>query len=203
MTTTIPQRATCERCRHPRPLHRESKGHCTAPGCHSGPAGGICLGFVYGGVITATGRPWPRPEPEREGSHYAGDGCDPPHVISQEQDPGDPYQYLLQDWLLSQLTLNAIQAEATRAHLRHGESSMLYGGDDRRYRILGEEVGEVARELNDADIDGREPDRDKLVNELIQVAAMACTWIEALEGGHRLRQIGVLPGAGKPAGGES
>jgi hypothetical protein len=86
--------------------------------------------------------------------------------------------------VLSDLTLSAIQAEATRAHLRHGEHSMLAPKtDDRRIAILAEEVGEVARELNDAAIEGRPVDRDKLVKELIQSAAMAASWVEALEGG--------------------
>ncbi len=85
--------------------------------------------------------------------------------------------------VLSDLTLSAIQAEATRAHLKHGEHSMLgphYSSGD-RLAILMEEVGEVAHELT-YDQDG---DRDKLVKELIQVAAMAATWIEHLEGGQR------------------
>jgi hypothetical protein len=84
---------------------------------------------------------------------------------------------------LSPLTLDAIQAEATRAHLKHGEHSMLSPKpDDRRYAILAEEAGEVAKELNDAAIGGRPADRGKLVRELIQVAAMAASWVEALEG---------------------
>ena len=89
--------------------------------------------------------------------------------------------------VLSGLTLDAIQAEATRAHLRHGGHSMLGPSqtDDRRLAILTEEVGEVARELNDAAIEGRPADRDKLVNELIQVSAMAASWVEYLEGDAR------------------
>ena len=90
------------------------------------------------------------------------------------------------DLVLSELTLNAIQAEATRAHLKHGEHSMLgtrYSASD-RLAILVEEVGEVAHELT---YDQGGPgvgryDRDKLVKELIQVAAMAASWIEQLEG---------------------
>lgn len=91
--------------------------------------------------------------------------------------------------VLSDATLTAIQAEATRAHLRHGDHSMLgpdYSSGD-RLAILMEEVGEVARELTydhggtGADHQGR---RDELVKELIQVAAMAATWIEFLEGGY-------------------
>lgn len=84
--------------------------------------------------------------------------------------------------VLSEITLSAIQAEATSAHLRHGEHSMLsphYSNGD-RLAILMEEVGEVAHELT-YDQDG---DRDKLVKELIQVAAMAATWVEFLEGNH-------------------
>lgn len=87
---------------------------------------------------------------------------------------------------LSDLTLSAIQAEATRAYLKHGEHSM-FGPmfHDRRLTILTEEVGEVARELNDAAIDSRPVNRDDLVKELIQVAAMAASWVEYLEGGAR------------------
>lgn len=91
--------------------------------------------------------------------------------------------------VLSPLTLSAIQAEATRAHLLHGEHSMLgtrYSSGD-RLAILVEEVGEVAHELTydsggPGVGDGR---RDELVKELIQVAAMAASWVEFLEGGHQ------------------
>ena len=85
--------------------------------------------------------------------------------------------------VLSGLTLNAIQAEATRAHLKHGAHSMLgphYSSGD-RLAILVEEVGEVAHELT-YDQDG---DKTKLVRELVQVAAMAASWVEAIEGGQR------------------
>lgn len=90
--------------------------------------------------------------------------------------------------VLSELTLSAIQAEATRAHLKHGDYSMLgphYSAQD-RLAILMEEVGEVAHELT---YDQGGPgvgryDRDKLVKELVQVAAMAASWIEQLEGQH-------------------
>lgn len=91
------------------------------------------------------------------------------------------------DLVLSELTLAAIQAEATRAHLRHGEHSMLgkgYSSGD-RLAILVEEVGEVAHELT-YDQGGPgvgEGRRDELVKELIQVAAMAASWVEFLEGG--------------------
>lgn len=108
--------------------------------------------------------------------------------------------------VLSDLTLSAIQAEATRAHLKHGEHSMLgsarSNGD--RLAILMEETGEVSEEveallagyLNSRlqsavgrvaheltyDQGGAESRRDELVKELIQVAAMAASWVEFLEG---------------------
>ncbi|HUK72221.1 MAG TPA: hypothetical protein VLW50_26215 [Streptosporangiaceae bacterium] len=90
------------------------------------------------------------------------------------------------DWrpVLSGLTLAAIQAEATRAHIKHGEHSMLgtaYSSGE-RLAILMEEVGEVAHELTYDQGGAGEGRRDELVKELIQVAAMAATWIEYLEG---------------------
>jgi NTP pyrophosphatase (non-canonical NTP hydrolase) len=85
--------------------------------------------------------------------------------------------------VLSELTLSAVQAEATRAHLLHDNHSMLSPKTaDRWLAILTEEVGEVARELNDAEIEDRPVYRDNLVRELIQVAAMAASWVEYLEG---------------------
>jgi len=107
--------------------------------------------------------------------------------------------------VLSGLTLAAIQAEATRAHLLHGEHSMLGPyTSPQRLAILAEEVGEsaelveallaarlsrllgqVAHELTyDAGGPGvGEGRKDELVKELIQVAAMAASWVEVLEGG--------------------
>lgn len=88
--------------------------------------------------------------------------------------------------VLSGLTLNAVQAEATRAHLVHGEHSMLGPAvaESDRLAILAEEVGEVARELNEDRLGLIHPDswRDRRVKELIQVTAMALTWVEHLEG---------------------
>lgn len=84
---------------------------------------------------------------------------------------------------LSPLTLDAVQAEAVRAHLKHGANSMLNPDLPWWLKLaaLVEEVGEVAHELT-YDQSG---DRDKLVKELIQVASVALTWVESLEGGQR------------------
>lgn len=91
---------------------------------------------------------------------------------------GNPYL------LLSELTLNAIQAEATRAHFQQKTKSILYKTPNDALSVLVEEVGEVAKELNTARELERPIDRDKLVKELVQVAAMAATMIEAVEGNH-------------------
>lgn len=74
-----------------------------------------------------------------------------------------------------------VRAERTRAHAKHGDTSMESSGPDtlRRLAILSEEVGEVAREFNDAEHDGRSVDLVKLRKELIQVAAMAGAWADA------------------------
>lgn len=83
--------------------------------------------------------------------------------------------------VLSDLTLAAIQAEATRARSKHGPYSMMGDRhtDATRLAILVEEVGEAAHELTyDTSGPGH---HDRLVRELIQVAAMAASWVEVLE----------------------
>jgi len=81
---------------------------------------------------------------------------------------------------LSPLTLDAIQAEAIRSHLKHKENSLL--NPDMHWSLklsaLMEEVGEVAHELT-YDV---EDNKDNLVKELLQVASLAATWVESLEG---------------------
>lgn len=52
--------------------------------------------------------------------------------------------------------------------------------DERRIATLGEEFGEVCREISDAGGDGREPGPNLRV-ELIQLAALAVAWIEHID----------------------
>lgn len=75
-----------------------------------------------------------------------------------------------------------VKAERERAHRVHGATSMEeqppsdpYGV---RRDILGEEVGEVHKEYNEARHEGRPVDLGKLYKELIQVAAMATGWAD-------------------------
>ena len=84
-------------------------------------------------------------------------------------------------FLLDDVTLSAIQAEATRAHIVHEDSSMYNAvGESQRLAILTEEVGEVAKEINEIRIEMQNssaPDfegyKERIVKELSQVAAMA------------------------------
>lgn len=74
--------------------------------------------------------------------------------------------------------------ERLNAHLKRGPNSMENGEwsdpTGRRLRILLEEVGEVAREFNDAEIENRDVDAFNLFNELIQVTAMAGAWADKI-----------------------
>jgi hypothetical protein len=76
----------------------------------------------------------------------------------------------------------AVAAERKRAHDKHGEKSMEGVGiaHEKRLRILLEEVGEVAKELNDAEVEERPVILIDLHAELVQVAAMACAWADGI-----------------------
>ena len=75
-----------------------------------------------------------------------------------------------------------IRAERRRAHAKHRETSMESMPVDSldRYAILGEEVGEIAKEFNEARHRGGPLDLVALREECIQVAAMATAWADAL-----------------------
>jgi NTP pyrophosphatase (non-canonical NTP hydrolase) len=62
--------------------------------------------------------------------------------------------------------------DALAAAGRWGGESVATISDDRRLRVLVEEVGEVARALEEGD--------SQLRAELVQVAAVAVAWLEAL-----------------------
>lgn len=85
------------------------------------------------------------------------------------------------------LTATAVVAEVIRQDVlarqgRFGGTHILPSGPDAaRLSVLTEEVGEVAKEINEAFAGNG--DKDKLVKELIQVAACAIAWATALEGG--------------------
>jgi len=79
---------------------------------------------------------------------------------------------------LSNSTVNAIQKESYQAHSRLGIKSILYGRDERRLRLLMEKVGKIAGSLNEADVGNQPVDEYKLEQDLIQLAAMAATWVE-------------------------
>jgi len=75
-----------------------------------------------------------------------------------------------------------VAEERRKAHAKHGDKSMENGNPlaMRRFHILIEEVGEVSREFNDAEHEERAVDVTKLRKELVQVAAVAASWADAL-----------------------
>ena len=85
------------------------------------------------------------------------------------------------------LTADAIVGECIRQDIlaRSGKFGGLHilpsGPDHARLAVLLEEVGEVARELNEGLMRESGVDKDKLVRELIQVGACAAAWATALE----------------------
>lgn len=66
-----------------------------------------------------------------------------------------------------------IRQDALAAAGRWDGESMATISDDRRLRVLVEEIGEVARAL--------EEDDSQLRVELVQVAAVAVAWLEAFD----------------------
>jgi hypothetical protein len=82
--------------------------------------------------------------------------------------------------LISLRVLDDVRAEADASHARHGAGSLYWATcpNDRRLAVLAEELGEVARALNDASPAFR------LRAELVQVAAVALTFIQAVDDGH-------------------
>ena len=55
--------------------------------------------------------------------------------------------------------------------------------DNRKLRVLTEEIGEVAEAIDriENSKSNHQPARDHLRDELVQVAAVACAWLECLE----------------------
>lgn len=84
------------------------------------------------------------------------------------------------------VTLDAVFAEILRQDVlaRAGKFGGLHilpsGPDHARLAVLTEEVGEVARELNET-LMGRASPEGALVKELIQVAACAVAWATAID----------------------
>lgn len=72
-----------------------------------------------------------------------------------------------------------IRLERGRQDAKWGRDSIIHRTAEAGYRVLGEEVGEVAKAIN-------ERDRNGLRRELIQVAAVAVAILEALEAGAEL-----------------
>lgn len=78
-----------------------------------------------------------------------------------------------------------VWAEQERAHAKHGDTSMRSARvfDHRRVTVLAEELGEVARVLNDRDhaLAGDVEAMKLIRGELVQLAAMACDWLLSID----------------------
>jgi NTP pyrophosphatase (non-canonical NTP hydrolase) len=131
---------------------------------------------------------YPSQTPEDEGlaRHVECYGVKP-KPLAQD----DPKMY---SWLLMSSTLvgEQLRSERIRAHEKHRDHSMESWPvlSPERYLVLAEEVGEVAKEFNDAKVEGRPIDADALRKELVQVAAMAVAWVAALDGGSPIHADG-------------
>ncbi|TLM92970.1 MAG: hypothetical protein FDZ75_05765 [Actinobacteria bacterium] len=80
----------------------------------------------------------------------------------------------------------AITAERDRQERKFpGETCRAGIPDALKLTVLVEEVGEVAREILDGPTHSPDELRDRMHAELVQVAAVAVAWLEALEGDGR------------------
>ena len=80
--------------------------------------------------------------------------------------------------MLSQKIINEIRAERQHSIDKHGKNSMEYlkGSDPAWLAILVEEIGETAKALT---YDNK--DNENLRDELIDVLAVASSWVEAMD----------------------
>lgn len=110
--------------------------------------------------------------------------CDHICLLDAEHtERGDPHFYGYENpGPRMTLVYREVRDERERAHSKHGATSMESFDDDdmNRLAILVEEVGEVAKEFNEARHDDRPVDLAKLRKELIQTAAMALAWADAI-----------------------
>jgi hypothetical protein len=121
--------------------------------------------------------PWAvtRPEADRIKSLFRALGCEMLAVVTGGARITDGAQGSI---------YAQIHVERMRAHAKHGATSCESGPPDdprgRRLRILLEEVGEIAKEFNDAETGAYCVDLARVRAELIQVAAVAAAWADAI-----------------------
>lgn len=84
---------------------------------------------------------------------------------------------------LTEDVIQAVADEAAKAHEKHGRESILFGSDDKAFRILAEEVGEVATAMNELGLGNISPEEydSQVYAELTQVAAMAMSWMAKMD----------------------
>lgn len=95
------------------------------------------------------------------------------------------------EYLPDTAVYHEVHAERVRAHIKHGEAGNsredAHWANAEWLPILTEELGEVAHELTYdvavglGQLDGEAGVKARLRKELVQVAAMACAWIDAID----------------------
>lgn len=98
------------------------------------------------------------------------------HLKEVEELPTLPEELHRMQPILKDITSERLRQERLRAAGKFTHTAATLGQThDRRNSVLVEEVGEVARALNDNETPG------ELRTELIQVAAVAVAWVEAID----------------------
>ncbi len=221
MPDLLERRPVCL-CDHTETYHVPGGGSCTASGCTCrgyAPAGGVnAAPLVEHPAMDGHHDPTPAvssspaPGPSRTsaaGGPYldavrlawpAGDD----DAVREHPDLALSQIHELADLLAAALTADPardiwteVAEERARAHRKHGATSMesadVADGDGTRRDILTEELGEVAREYNEARHERRPVDLMRVRRELVQLAAMAAAWADAIVPGPR-SLTGLCPG---------
>lgn len=136
----------------------------------------------------------PSPSSAADGPYLAAVRLAWPDDDAVRSDPDLAWSQIheLADHLAAALTPSAsapdiwaeLAAERARAHGKHGLTSMesadVADPDGTRRDILTEELGEVAREYNDARHEHRPVDLLRVRRELVQLGAMAAAWADVI-----------------------
>jgi len=86
------------------------------------------------------------------------------------------FEQAIKEQALATQVYAEVWGERQKQNVKWGTDSILNSTSEAGFRVLGEEVGEVARAIN-------ERKRDETRKELVQVAAVAVAMIEALDAG--------------------
>jgi hypothetical protein len=85
--------------------------------------------------------------------------------------------------MIDRTTYSQIEHRAVREHGKRGPQSVLYGSDNKGLRVMLEEIGQLARELNDLEAGGYDESEyiANVSDRLVTVAALAVTWHQKIK----------------------